>query len=117
MSVTSKGKDGENQTASNPENESVEKKTESILDVKNAVSYCQSQVKKFDFYSFAAGQFMPANTRPHYYSVHALFLEVLKSREVSKEQSICKTRLDWWLHILDDIVNNRKTREPISIAL
>ena len=60
---------------------------------------------------------MPKSTRPHYYTVHAFFLEIMKSREVSREQSICQTRLNWWLHILDDVTHKRKTREPVGVAL
>ena len=31
------------------------KKDSSILDLQNAVKYCTSEVKKFDFYTYVAG--------------------------------------------------------------
>lgn len=67
-----------------------------ILEIKNAVKFCTSEVKKFDFYTYVAGQYMPRAVQPFYYGHHALFLEALKSREISRETSICQTRLRWW---------------------
>ena len=64
-------------------------KSGSILDFQNAASYCQDQVKKYDFYSYHVGQAFPKNLQPYYYGIHALFLEALKSREISREQSVC----------------------------
>jgi hypothetical protein len=50
---------------------------------------------------------MPKNTHPYYFGIHAMFLEALKSREVSKEGSICQTRLKWWEESLKDIALER----------
>ena len=61
----------------------------SILHIDNAINHCTAEVKKFDFYTFIGGQYMPKSTQPYYYGIHAMFLEALKSREVSKEGSIC----------------------------
>jgi hypothetical protein len=61
----------------------------SILHLDNAEKYCTAEVKKFDFYTFVAGQYMPKTTQKYYYGIHALFLEALKSREISREASIC----------------------------
>ena len=60
---------------------------------------------------------MPRSTHPYYYGAHALFLETMKSREISREQSICQTRLKWWEHVLKDIIDDKKAREPVSVVL
>lgn len=62
---------------------------ESVLQLTNAAKYCEGEVKKFDMYSYIVGHHMPAKTRAYYFGNHALFIEVLKSREISKEPSIC----------------------------
>ena len=52
--------------------------------------------RKFDYYAFRVGAHMPKQVLPHYYAINAFFLEVLRSREISRERSICQTRLHWW---------------------
>ena len=89
----------------------------SILDLDNALNHCKDQVKKFDYYAFRVGQHFPKTAQPHYYALNAFFLEILKSREISKERSICQTRLHWWVHTLDDVVNDRTAREPVARML
>lgn len=87
------------------------------------MKHCTAEVKKFDFYTFVAGQYMPKSTQPYYFGIHAMFLEALKSREVSKEGSICQTRLRWWEESLKDVALDRgkggksQPREPITIVL
>lgn len=88
----------------------------------NAVKYCESEVKKFDLNSYMVGHYMPPETRAYYFGNHALFMEVLKSREVSKEPSICQTRLRWWEATLADIVRSESKddftpREPLAVVL
>ena len=46
-----------------------------------------------------------------------MFLEILKSREISRETSICQTRLMWWDLSLKDIEAGRPGKEPISRVL
>lgn len=62
---------------------------------------------------------MPRGVQPYYYGHHALFLEALKSREISKEVSICQTRLRWWEESLIDIAEGRGKgpREPVTVVL
>jgi len=73
------------------DSEKIEKvpETKSILQLDNAVAHCTAEVKKFDFYTYINGQYMPKKTQSHFYGIHALFLETLKSREISREASIC----------------------------
>lgn len=62
---------------------------------------------------------MPKGIQPYYYGHHALFLEALKSREISREASICQTRLRWWEESLMDIAQDRGKgpREPVAVVL
>lgn len=48
-----------------------------------------------------------------------MFLEILKSREISKEASIAQTRLRWWEQVLEDIEHNRGKgpREPVGVVI
>ena len=62
---------------------------ESILDVKHAMEHCKNNVKKFDYAAFRVGAHFPESIRPHYFAINAFFLEVLRSREISRERSIC----------------------------
>jgi hypothetical protein len=63
------------------------------------------------------GANLPAKIRPHYYGINAFFLEVLKSREISRERSIAQTRLHWWLQTLTDVENGKRAREPVARVL
>jgi phytoene/squalene synthetase len=99
--------------------EKSEQDSTSILHIDNAAKHCMAEVKKFDFYTFVAGQYMPKSTQKYYYGFHALFLEALKSREISREASICQTRLKWWEESLIDVGMGRGKgpREPITVIL
>jgi hypothetical protein len=95
------------------------------LEVTEAEKYCSKEVKKFDFYSYVAGQYMPKDLQKYYFGYHALFLEALKSREISRELSICQGRLQWWEQSLIEIGSDKvdssrstyKPREPIGVLL
>ena len=61
------------------------------------------------------GQNFPKALQPYYFGTHALFLETLRSREISKEQSICQTRLMWWEESVKDVTERAKpAREPVT---
>ena len=42
---------------------------------------------------------------------------MLRSREISRELSICQTRLNWWKQTLVDVENERVAREPLARML
>jgi phytoene/squalene synthetase len=47
--------------------------------------------------------------------VHALFLEALRSREISRETSICQTRLQWWEQTVIDVAEKGlPPRDPVA---
>ena len=74
-------------------------------------------MKIFDNYACRAGSHMPKSMQMHYFGVNAFFLEVLRSREISKEASICSTRLQWWATTLQDVEAGKAVREPIARVL
>ncbi len=64
--------------------------------------------RRYDFYAHAAGQFYPKKIRDYYMAINAFFVEVLRSREVSREASVCQQRLMWWAEQLEDVENGKK---------
>ena len=60
----------------------------SMLDLDQATKHCTDHVKKFDYYAWRVGIHYPKSLQPSYYALNAFFLEVLKSREISRENSI-----------------------------
>jgi NADH dehydrogenase [ubiquinone] 1 alpha subcomplex assembly factor 6 len=92
-------------------------KGKSILDPETAQKYCQDIVKKHDYNTFIVGKHFPESRQAYFYTVHAFFLEVLKSREVSRQAYICKRRLLWWDEMLKDIEEGKEPFEPIGVAL
>lgn len=88
-----------------------------IVDPEVAQKYCRDIVKKHDYYTYAVGTNFPISKQPFFFTVHAFFLELLKSRETSRQINICKRRLIWWAETLNDIEKDRKVHEPIGVAL
>lgn len=73
--------------------------------------------RKFDYNAFRMAIHLPKKSQAHYFALNAFFLELLRSREISKETSICQTRLHWWSQTLKDIENDKKAREPVAVML
>ena len=95
----------------------VEKEKSSILHIEISVKHCSNELKKFDFYAYVAGHYMPKSQQKYYYGYHAYFLEIMKSREISREPSICQTRLKWWLNLLKDVQAGKQAKEPVTVVL
>ena len=85
--------------------------------MKHATEHCKNNVKKFDYAAFRVAAHMPAAAQPHYFAINSFFLEVLRSREISRERSICQTRLHWWRQTLVDVENKKAAREPLARML
>jgi len=64
-----------------------------------------------------AGQNFPKKLQPYYFAVNAMFIEAMKSREVSREVSICSTRLQWWETQLTSIQAGKAPVEPVGRML
>ena len=73
--------------------------------------------RKFDYYAFRVAAHLPAKIQPHYYALNAFFLEILRSREISRERSICQTRLHWWRQTVLDVEADKPAREPLARML
>jgi hypothetical protein len=49
---------------------------------------------------------------------HAFYLEIIKSRFISQELSVCKTRLSFWDDNLKKLIKkDSNIKEPISLTL
>ena len=79
----------------------------SILDPEIAQQYWRDIVKKHDYYTYIVGEHFPKSRQGFYYTVHAFLLEILKSRETSRQMMVCKRRLLWWSETLDDIEKDK----------
>ena len=79
----------------------------SVLNVETAQKYCLDIVKKHDYYSYIVGQHFPKARQMYFYTVQAFFLEIMKSREVSRQPSIWQRRLMFWGEVLSDSANNK----------
>ena len=73
--------------------------------------------RKFDVHAYRMSQFLPPKIRPYYFGINAFFLEILKSREISRERSIAQTRLHWWVQTLNDVESGKRPREPVGRVL
>lgn len=89
----------------------------SMLDLDQATKHCTDHVKKFDYYAWRVGTHYPKHVQASYYGLNAFFLEVLKSREISRENSIVQTRLNWWAQTVKDIDAGKPAREPVARML
>ena len=87
------------------------------MDLRKATEHCKSSVEKFDYYAFRAATHFPQKIQPYYFAIYAFFIEVLRSRDISRETSICQTRLHWWAETLKDVEAGRTAREPIARML
>ena len=88
-----------------------------MSDPETALMYCRDIVKKYDYYTHIVSEHFPKPKQPYFYAIHAFFLEILKSREASKNTGVCKRRLLWWQETLDDIEKDKNVHEPIGIAI
>ena len=106
----------EEDSKNNPEE--IKKDMESIFGLEEANKYTEERVKKFDFYAFVIGKALPEKIKPHYFAYHAFYLEILKSRYISKELSVNRMRLLFWEESLKEIIAGDKViKEPMMIAL
>lgn len=89
----------------------------SIYEPVKALEHCEAEVTKKDIGHYIHGRFLPPEIRPYYYAVHALRLEMLKTRESMQNSTLKSGKLTWWLENLEGIWDGTPAMEPISIAL
>lgn len=114
------------QESSNPNNESINKKSQmndsgepktSIFSLEEAVKYAEEKVKKYDFYAFVIASTLPPKLKNNYLAFHAFFIEILRSRYISKEPSVCRMRVNFWEESLKEVLEGKTIKEPILILL
>lgn len=57
-----------------------------------------------NYYSYIIGKTYPTELRYIYFSYHAFYYEILRSRFISREESVIKTRLSYWENRLEEVV-------------
>ena len=62
-------------------------------------------LRKNDFYSYVIANTLNAKLKPFFLSYHAFYLELLRSRFISKEHSVCKMRMSFWEDSLKGALN------------
>lgn len=105
------------ESESNQNEQNTEDKKTSIFDIEEAVKYAEEKVKKTDFYAFVIASTLPPKLKMHYLGYHAFFSEILRSRYISKEPSVCRMRLAFWEDSIKEILEEKKIKEPILIIL
>jgi hypothetical protein len=68
----------------------------SIFSLEEAAKYAEEKVKKYDFYAFVIASTLPPKIKNSYLAFHAFFIEILRSRYISKEPSVCRMRVNFW---------------------
>lgn len=116
----------QNQDSSNPNNESINEKSQmddsgepknSIFSLEEAAKYAEEKVKKYDFYAFVIASTLPPKLKNSYLAFHAFFIEILRSRYISKEPSVCRMRVNFWEESLKEVLEGKTIKEPILILL
>ena len=109
----------ENDKEKEKENENINpsEDTKSILNLDEATKYAEEKLKKSDFYAYVIGSALPPNLKPHYIAYHTFFGEVMRSRYISREASVCRMRLAFWEDSLKEILEDKKINEPILVLL
>jgi NADH dehydrogenase [ubiquinone] 1 alpha subcomplex assembly factor 6 len=98
--------------------ENRDEKQKSIFGLDEATNYIEEKVKKFDFYAWVIANTLPQKYKRSYLSYHAFFVEILRSRYISKEPSVCRTRLCFWEESLKEVIQDKGSiKEPMLIVL
>jgi phytoene/squalene synthetase len=89
----------------------------SIFSLEEAAKYAEEKVKKYDFYAFVIASTLPPKIKNSYLAFHAFFIEILRSRYISKEPSVCRMRVNFWEESLKEVIEDKTIKEPILILL
>jgi phytoene synthase len=67
------------------------------------LSFCSSQVKKYDYYRYLCCLLSPSNLQERFFAVYAFNSEIAKIKEVVSEPMVGHIRLQWWRDAIDEI--------------
>ncbi len=81
-------------------------KNTSVFTIDNASEIIINKVKKQSYYAYVVGRTYPSNLKISYFAYHAFYLEILKSRFISRESSVIKTRLNFWEERLTELAKH-----------
>ncbi|MEM7171413.1 MAG: phytoene/squalene synthase family protein [Pseudomonadota bacterium] len=81
--------------------------------IKNDISHCMEQVRRFDNDRYIASLFSPKDRLDHLFALYAFNLEVAKTAEVVSEPMIGQIRLQWWRDALTEIRKGKARRHAV----
>jgi hypothetical protein len=75
--------------------------------------------RKYNYYAYVIGKALPVKVKPYYLSYHAFFSEIIRSRYITREQSVCRMRINFWEETLKECLGaqDKKINEPMMIVL
>lgn len=85
--------------------------------MKQALSYCAEQVRRYDRDRFLCTLFAPSDKRERLFALYAFNLEVAKTREVVTEPMMGQIRLQWWHNAIAALYAGAPPRHPVLEAL
>ena len=75
------------------------------------IEFCASLLKESDPSRFRSIMAAPEKLRPYYFVIFALNVEVSKAPYLTNEPLIAEIRLQWWLDVLDEIIDEKAVRK------
>lgn len=81
------------------------------------LSHCARQVRRFDNDRFLCTLFAPPAEREALLALYAFNVEIARAREVVREATLGRMRLQWWRDVIAGIYAGQRQREPVAAAL
>ncbi|KAJ1658524.1 hypothetical protein IWQ61_002246 [Dispira simplex] len=87
-------------------------------DITQAIQYCQTLVRKQDYYGYLTSLFFPKSLRPAVWSIRALNLELAGIRDTVSDTTIGQMKMLFWKQALEDIKEKRSPpHHPVALVL
>ena len=82
------------------------------------IKFCASLVETSDPHRFRSIMAAPEKLRPYYFVIFAFNIEVSRAPYLTKEPMIAEIRIQWWLDVLDEIIEKKIVRKhAVAIPL
>ncbi|HEY7608794.1 MAG TPA: squalene/phytoene synthase family protein [Alphaproteobacteria bacterium] len=82
-----------------------------------ALPYCASEVRRWDYDRFLSVLFAPAATRERLFALYAFNHEIAKVRETVSEPMLGHIRLQWWREAIAGLYEGKIGKHPVVEAL
>lgn len=90
---------------------------EPLNDRYRAQEYCKNLVRSHDLSAYLHSHFLPTELQTHFYTIHAMRIELFKAGEVARHSTVKASRMSWWLENIEKAQQGSPNPEPISICL